>query len=244
MNEDLQKIFEGTELTEDFQKKVTDVITSRIEEAKVEADASAEAKYAEIAEQYGQYVVEATEAKVEDYIAEEVLPSIDKFISYAASEFVKENAIAIQSGIKVELAEKFLQGLAGITEQFNVQIPEGQEDRLAEMERKLDEANTRIGKLVSEKQQLEESIAADQRKTKILSLAEGMTETTKERFIASAERVKFIDENQFASALEELKESFVPVADKETLTEKAETEEVKVVTEQKNSYLDSLFAKV
>src|SRR5690554_7423196 len=96
MNEDLQKLFESMELKEDFKQKFEEIYEARINEEretiKEQAEAEAEEKYSALAEDYAQYVVQETEDKMEAYLNEEVMPSIEKYLDHVAQEFVNERS--------------------------------------------------------------------------------------------------------------------------------------------------------
>lgn len=247
MNEDLQKIFEGMELKEDFKQKFEEIYEARINEEletiKEQAEAEAEEKYSALAEDYAQYVVQETEDKMEAYLNEEVMPTIEKYLDHVAQEFVNENQLVIESETKVELADKFLSGFSQIAEAYNVEVPAGQDDIVAKLKSNLAEANDQVERLLSQNVQLKEQIEVDTKSDIVDAIAEGMTETQKERFFESCVKVKFHNETQYKAAIQELKESFAPVKDKETLKEDKSIETKETLTE-KDSYLDSIFSRI
>lgn len=245
MNEDILKIFNGVDLSEEVKTKIASLINSEIEDAKQKAEEEAEEKYAALAEQYSQYVVAEMEDKAEQYINEEFMPAAMKYINYAAKEFMAENKLAIESGIKVQLAESFLSGLSNVAEAFNVKVPEGAEDLLAEATKQNKDLQSRIDQLIDQNNQLQESIKQSKKDTLIELVAEGMTETRKEKFAQAAAKVKFVNEDQYKEALIELKESFVPTDKKENKQEQlGEQVDVDTVIAAKNSWLDSLVGQV
>lgn len=247
MNEDLQKIFEGMELKEDFKQKFEEIYEARINEEretiKEQAEAAAEDKYSALAEDYAQYVVEETEDKMEAYLNEEVMPSIEKYLDHVAEEFVTENKLVIESETKVELADKFLSGFSQIAEAYNVEVPTGQDDIVAQLKSNLAEANSQVERLVNQNAQLKEQVQIDTMSDIVEDVADGMTETQKERFFESCAKVKFHNEAQFKSAVQELKESFAPVEEKDILKEDKTIETKEKLTES-NSYLDSIFSRI
>lgn len=251
MNEDLKKIFEGMELSEDFKQKFEEVYTARIEEETQKitekAEADAEEKYSKIAEEYSEYVLGEMEEKTEAYINEEVIPTVEKYVDYVAKEFMTENKLVIESEAKVELADKFLNGFSQIAEQYNVVIPEGQSNDIEALQAKLDEANQEVEKLMSRTDELEDQITENKKARIVESVSEDMTETQRERFAESASRVKFIDEEQYESAMQELKESYAPdkdKEDKENLNESQGEEGAKEQHTAQDSWLDGLLSRV
>ena len=243
MNEELKKLFEGMELSEDFKTKFSEVYEARIAEEKEaikeEAETAAEEKYSAISEDYAEYVVSEMETKTDEYIQNELIPVVERYIDYAAKEFVNENKPEIQAKTKVELADKLITGFTGLAESYNVKVPEGQEDAVAKLEEKLKEADKRLDAALAESEKLQETIVESKKDSLIGSIVEGMTETKKERFSESAKKIKFIDESQFKDALEELKESYTPSKpDNEDDLDKID--EGNRIDEETDPYLDSL----
>jgi predicted P-loop ATPase/GTPase len=247
MNEDLKKIFEGMELTGDFKKKFEEIYEARITEEKKQieeaAEQAAEEKYSALAEEYSQYVVAETEEKMDAYLSEEVIPAVERYMDHVAQEFVAENKMVIESETKVELADKFLSGFSQIAEQYNVTVPEGQDDVVADLKGKLAEANDTVDRLLSKTEQLKEQVEANAMSDIVDAVASGMTETQKERFFESCAKVKFHNEGQYKAAVQELYESFSPESEKEQITE-SKDKGVKEKIVESDSWLDGLLSKV
>lgn len=245
MNEDLMKIFTGMDLTEDTKTKISGIFEARVaeekeaakKEAEEEAEIKAEEKYEKLSESYAEYVISETEEKAEAYINEEVLPNVSKYVSYAAQEFMKENEIAIASGLKVQLAESFLTGMTNLAESFNVSLPENAEGPLGKLQDQLDEANKKIDSLINVNLELNEAVTNAKKQDVIETVTEGMTETRKEKFILEATKIKFLNESQYQEALDELKESFTP--------SKQEIDTpIKQINEKSDPWLDNLLKGV
>lgn len=247
MNEDLQKIFEGMELKEDFKRKFEEIYEARIneerEKIKEQVEAEVEEKYSALAEDYAQYVIQETEDKMEAYLNEEVMPTIEKYLDHVAQEFVNENQLVIESETKVELADKFLSGFSQIAEAYNVEVPAGKDDIVAKLKSNLAEANRQVERLLSQNAQLKEQIEIEIKSDIVDAIAEGMTETQKERFFESCAKVKFHNETQYKAAIQELKESFAPVESKGILKEDKSIETKETLTES-DSYLESIFSRI
>lgn len=241
MSKELLAMFEGQDLSQEFKDKLVAIFESTVEEKETELRESIETKYSTLAEDYAQYVVAETEAKAEQYINEEVLPSVDKYASYAVSEFMKENKLAVESGIKVELAEQFLGGLTGLAEQFNVKVPEGRDDYITEMEAKFEKLQSRFDAILSEKALVEQDLKEHKMGQIVDSVVVDLTESQKEKFFKVAAKVNFEDEAQYKAAVDSLFESYFPVeGDKQSLTEKTE-EKTSVNESKQDSYLDLIF---
>ena len=156
-----------------------------------------------------------------------------------------ENKLAIESSTKVELAESFLKGVQGIAESYNVQIPEGKDDYITEMQTKLDKMQERFDKVLDEKSELEQSIVESKREKITAKLTTDLSESQKERFGKVAAKVKYQDDKQFNEAIEDLFESYHPKeADLNEQNKPKEEPETKQVVTESTNYLDSLFNKI
>lgn len=240
---DIKKIFEGADLSDEVKAKVAEIYEAQIEEETqkitLRLEEEIEAKYASTAEDYSAYIVSEMEEKQEKYITEELVPSVDKYVEFAISEFVKENKVVLESSAKVELADKFLTGFSGITEAYNVVIPEGKDDQVDILTSKLDEANKTIDGLLTSTKEMK-SLITKESISKIISKVSGdMTETQKEKFAESCSKIKFIDDKQYTNAVSELKESYSPSKEDEadTIVEKEQINE-------QDKWLSSLLEQV
>lgn len=228
MNEALSTLFEGQDFTQEFKDKVTAVFEAAIEEKSEQIQEELESKYEKISEDYAEYVVSESQELADKYINEEVMPMVEKYLDYSVKEFMAENKLAVESGTKVELAEQFLTGLSGIAESFNVQVPEGKEDYIAEMEQKLEAANARFDKVLDEKAAVEQELVEVKMAEIVDEKVEDLTESQKEKFFRVASKVKFQNEEQYKSSIDELFESYFPTEGGDFLAESQEGIETRV----------------
>lgn len=242
MNEALKALFEGQEFSEEFKAKVVAVFEAALEEKEQELTESIEQKYEQLSEEYSEYVRTEMEDKMNEYIAEEVLPNVDKYLSYATQEFMNENKLAVESGTKVELAESFLQGFKGIAEQYNVQIPEGQEDALKQMQEKLDAMQTRFDKVLDEKAELQSAVVESKREKIVSKLTKDLSESQKEKFSKVASKVGYKDDEQLEEAIQDLYESYYP--SKENLGEGEVVTQPLNEGKTQDDYYSKLFSQV
>jgi len=251
MNEDLKALFEGQDFTQEFKDKVTAIFDSVIEEKAQEIEEQTEEKYKQLSEEYSEYVVSEMEDKTQEYIESEVVPMVEKYLDYSVQEFMTENKLAIESGTKVQLAEQFLNGLSGVAESFNVQVPEGREDYIHEMEDKLNAAQERFDKALDENQKLKEELQTKEMNAIVESKVVDLTESQKERFERTVARVKFQDVEQYQAAVDELYESYFPKESQESmnegmefLEEKQQEEETPKSSSISSSWEEQLFSKL
>lgn len=246
MKEAIQKLFEGTEVSQEFKDSVTAIIESEVETRATQIAEELETKYEAASVEHKQYVEEQLKEAADQYIQTEVVPMVEKYLDYSVNEFVKENTIAIESGIKVELAESFLSGLSGLAEQYNVQVPAGQDDVIAEMQAKLDKAEQRLDSLINEKNQLQEQLNKEVMSKIVDGKTVDLTESQREKFFGVVAKVDFINEEQYTKAVDELYEAYFPVetAKSEQVNESLnESVEVKV-EKTEDKWLTALFSKI
>jgi hypothetical protein len=189
---------EGEELSEEFQEKARTIFEAAL---KTRANQLKEALEA----QYETALIEEVEA-----IKEELEERVDAYLEYVAEEWLEENRLQVETGLKVKVTESFLEGLKGLCEQHYVEMPEEKYDVLEGMVEKLDEMeeklNEQIEKNVRLNQRLSESVA-----DRILDdVSEGLAVTQKEKLATLAESVEFEGEQTYRDKLETLKESYFP----------------------------------
>jgi len=210
---DVQALFEGEELSEEFQDKARTIFEAAVTSKVAEMQES-------LTEAYQEALVEEVVA-----IKEELTERLDSYLEYVADEWFQENALAVEHGLKTEMTESFLHGMKDLFEAHYVSIPEDKYDVLESMVDKLDEMeeklNEQIEKNISLNKRLAESVAdgiLDQ-------VSEGLAQTQKEKLASLAESVEFESEEEYREKLETLKESYFsskavsPSAKTETLSE-------------------------
>jgi len=194
--EDVDALVAGEELSEEFRQRAATIF-----EAAVTSKVNDEVKV--VTEAFEQSLTEEVE-KVKTELAEKV----DDYLSYAAKQWLEENAIAVEHGIKNEMAESFFNGLKGLFVEHNFTVPEekfnlldGMAEEIDDMEKKLNEqidANVTLNKRVGELVKMEI----------VTECAAGLAETQKEKLASLAEGVEFETEEDFRKKIETIKESY------------------------------------
>ena len=198
VEEDLNALIEGEELSEEFQEKARTIfetaIKSKVSEMKEE-----------LKSEYEKSIVEEVAT-----IKEEITSRADSYLEYVAEEWVEENQLAIEHGLKTEMTESFLKGMKGLFEDHYVTIPEEKYDVLNSMVEKLDEMedklNEQIGKNVALTKRLSESTAD----VILADVSEGLAVSQKEKLASLAESVEFDSEETYREKLGTLRESYFP----------------------------------
>ena len=210
IEEDVNALLGGEELSEEFREK-----------AKTIFEAAINAKVAEIKEdleeQYAATLAEEIEAAKES-LAERV----DSYLEYVADEWFEENALAVEAGLKTEMTESFLEGMRGLFEEHYVSIPEEKYDVLESMVEKLDDMETKLNEQIEKNISLNKRLAESVAEGILDEVSEGLASTQKEKLASLSESVEFESEDQYREKLETLKESYF-ASKKESSSAKTET---------------------
>ena len=232
VSEDIKAVLSGADLDEDFQKKATTVfeaaVTAKVSE-KVEAlKETAERRIGEELE----------------IIKEEFAGRIENFLSYACEEWMSENELAIDKGLRTEVTESFMEGLKELFIESGINLPEESIDAVAEMDEKLDEMETRLNEQVEKNIALHEAVSV-YRKNEILNeLSRGLAEVQKDKFATLADAVEFKTEESYREKLGQIKESYFgvekPKVAEEISSEEPTTKVEKQLSESMTNYVAEL----
>ena len=196
IEEDVNALLGGEELSEDFKAKAKTIfeaaITSKVAEVKEALEAQYEEKLTE-------GVLEATE---------ELKERVDSYLEYVADEWVNENELAIEQGLKTEMTESFLSGMKGLFEEHYVTIPEDKYDVLESMVEKLDDMETKLNEQIEKNIGLNKRLAESSADSVLAQVSEGLAQTQKEKLASLSESVEFESEEEYREKLETLKESY------------------------------------
>ena len=196
MSEHMTAMFDGEELSEDFKNKATAVFEAAINERY-------DTIVARLEEAYEQTIVENTEK-----ILDELSSRVNDYISYIAEEWMKENRLVVESGIKTEIAENFLHGLRDIFEENFVQVPEEKIDLMDVMEENIEELKNEVNEQVAENMELRKEVLALRCDDIFESYCDGLADTQVEKLRTLAEGIEFDSEDMFEEKLSVLKESY------------------------------------
>ena len=196
MSEHMTAMFDGEELSEDFKNKAIAVFEAAINERY-------DAIVSRLEEAYTQTIEENTEK-----ILDELASRVNDYISYIAEEWMRENRLVAESGIKTEIAENFLMGIKNVFEQNYVQIPEEKVDLVSEMEEENEELKNEINERVAETMELRKEILALRCDDIFESHCDGLADTQVEKLRTLAEGIEFDSEELFEEKLSVLKESY------------------------------------
>lgn len=221
VEESIQAMFEGMDLSEEFKDKVSLVFEAAVNEA---ASVKAEAVIAE--------KTEALEAEMQESVStavESIVENLDSYLDYVVEEWMKENELAIETGIKVEMAESLMDGLKGLFNEHNIQIDEETVDVVAGLEEEVEELKGTANDVINENVALQQEIASLKAERVFDEMTEGLTITQRERLKVLSEKLDVTDMAEYKADLETLKESFF--ANKKVIAEEVE-EEQEIISEE------------
>ena len=236
VDEDIEALLAGEELSEEFQEKAKTIFEAAIKSKIAEVKS-------ELQEQYEATIVEEVAA-----VKTELTERLDAYLEYVADEWMSENQLAVEAGLKTEMTESFLEGMKGLFEEHYVTIPEDKYDVLNNMVDKLDEMEGKLNEQINKNIALTKRLSESTSDVIFADVTEGLAVTQKDKLAKLAENVEFDSEDAYREKLVTLRESYFPTNgsnvqrnETETLTEGTETgHQEPAVTGLMESYLKTL----
>ncbi len=195
-SQDVDALVAGEELSEEFRSKAITIFEAVVTE-RVNTEAKA------LQESYESALTEEVE-KIKTELAEKV----DDYLSYAAEQWMKENELAVEHGIKTEMAESFFDGLKKLFVEQNFTVPEEKFNLLDGMAEELNDMETKLNEQIDANVSLNKRIGEFTRMEIVNECATGLAETQKEKLVSLAEGVEFETEEDFRKKVETIKESY------------------------------------
>ena len=231
VSEDIKAVLSGADLDEDFQKRATTVF-----------EAAVSAKVSEKVESLKETAERRIGEELE-IIKEEFAGRIENFLSYACEEWMSENELAIDKGLRTEVTESFMEGLKELFIESGINLPDESIDAVAEMDEKLDEMETRLNEQVEKNIALHEAVGGYRKNEILIETSRGLAEVQKDKFTSLAEAVEFKNEESYREKLEQIKESYFGAKKpevKEEISDEQPTQKSEVVSESMTSYVQQL----
>ena len=236
VDEDIEALLAGEELSEEFQEKAKTIFEAAIKSKIAEVKS-------ELQEQYEATIVEEVAA-----VKSELTERLDAYLEYVADEWMSENQLAVEAGLKTEMTESFLEGMKSLFEEHYVTIPEEKYDVLNNMVDKLDEMEGKLNEQINKNVALTKRLSESTSDVIFADVTEGLAVTQKDKLAKLAENVEFDSEDAYREKLVTLRESYFPTNgsnvqrnETETLTEGTETgHQEPAVTGMMESYLKTL----
>lgn len=211
VKEDVDALLNGEDLSEEFKQKAETIF-----EAAVMTRVKAEVARLE----------EEFEAKLEEELAKNVeglVEQVDGYLGYVAEQWIAQNEIALERGMKSEILEGFVSGLKDLFEEHYIEVPEERYDVLGEMEQRVEELEAKLNEQVATNIQLTKTLDEQKRQSIIKTVSEGLTDTETEKFLSLAEELSYEDSSSFETKVKTIRENY--------FTTKAAAEVKSVVTD-------------
>jgi hypothetical protein len=219
MSDDVKALLEGENLSEEFKQKATTIF-----------EAAVMSRIEVIAEQVEGQLVEQFESAVEE-IKEELAGKVDEYLNYMVNEWMEQNELAVDTGLRAEIAEDFIGGLKNLFIEHYIDIPEDKVDVVSEMAQKVAELEDALNEQIKKGIDLTKELNEQKKVEAVYEACEGLPQTQVEKLKSLAESVEFTTEDEFATKLETLKSSYfkesVVVAEDSALDEVLIEEEKK-----------------
>ena len=232
---DINALIAGEELSEEFQDKARTIFETAIK-SKVATVKE------ELQEAYEKVLVEEVEA-----VKKDLTERVDAYLEYVADEWVKENQLSVEEGLKAEMTDSFLDGMKKLFEEHYVTIPEDKYDVLESMVDKLDEMESKLNEQIDKNVALNKRLAESVADVIFSEVTEGLALSQKDKLAKLAENVEFDSEDTYREKLVKLKESYFPSNtsapkkdDSDTLISEGVEEPAKQYSTRMDAYLQTL----
>lgn len=223
MKEDIDALMNGEELSEDFRTKAETIfeaaVMNRVNEEVARIQEEFEAKLAEQVEQNTQGIVE----------------QVDGYLGYIAEQWIAQNELALERGIKSEILEGFVNGLKDLFEEHYIEVPEERYDVLAEMEDTIASLEAKLNEQVENNVALTKTLAEAKRQEIVKSISEGLTDTESEKFAGLVEELSYEDAETFEAKVKTIRENYFSGKVATEVSSVVTDAPVEVLTEEKKA---------
>ena len=222
MKEDVEALFsDDSTISEEFKSKVSTIFEARVADRVSQIEEETEAKYAGMLE-------EAVES-----IRADLTEKVDDYLSYVVEQWMKDNEIAIESGLRSELTEDFIAGMRNLFAEHYIDVPAEKVDLVDELAGKVEELESKLNEEIERAVDLKKSLVESRKVEMTREVCEGLTDTQVEKIKSLAESVEFSTEDEYKQKLETIRENYFPSNAKKAteaqLHEEFEEEEAKKV---------------
>jgi hypothetical protein len=218
MKEDIDALFaDDSTISEDFKSKVSTIFEARVQDRVSQIEEETEAKYAGMLE-------EAVEA-----IRADLTEKVDDYLSYVVEQWMEENQIAIETGLRAELTEDFIGGLRNLFAEHYIDVPAEKVDLVDELAGKVEELESKLDEEIERGIEFKKALIESRKNELTREVTEGLTATQVEKIKSLAESVEFSTEDEYKAKLETIRENYFPSgvkkADENQLHEQVEDAE-------------------
>ena len=198
MKEDVKALTADEDLSEEFKQKAATIFESAVRAKLVEEIEKLESEY---------------ETKVEEKTEEvksEIVEKVDAYLNYVVSEWTKENELAIEKGLRTEIAEDFIGGLKNLFESHYIEIPEEKYNVIENQAAEIESLKGKVNEAMEQNVELHSKIGEFARDEILVDVASDLAETEKDKFKGLADSIEYKDAADFRTKVETVKESYFP----------------------------------
>ncbi len=198
VEDDINALIAGEELSEEFQEKAKTIFEAAINSKVSMIKEDLEKEYAKVLQEE----IDSTKIKLTE--------RVDSYLEYVAGEWLEENSLAVEQGLKAEMSESFLTGMKSLFEEHYVSIPEDKYDVLESMVNKLDDMEEKLNEQIDKNVGLTKRLAESKSDGILSDVSEGLAVTQKDKLASLAESVEFESESDYREKLVTLRNSYFP----------------------------------
>ncbi len=200
VSDDVSALTQDEELSEEFKEKAATVFEAAVKsKLRSEVERIEQDKVQEVAEEINR-------------VRDELTEKVDNYMNYVVEEWMKENEIAVERGLKGEIAEDFISGLKDLFAEHYIDVPDEKYDILGQQSEKIDELEAKLNEQIEKSAEMKKSHDVLVRESVFAEVASDLADTEVEKFKSLAEEVEFTSEDSFKEKLDQLKESYFPKA--------------------------------
>jgi len=159
-------------------------------------------------------------------VKEAMVEKVDSYLNYVVEEWMKENELAVERGIRTEIAEDFITGLKGLFKEHYIDVPEEKYNVLDDLTGQVKDLESKLNEQIEKNVNLSKDVSESKRASLVISVSEDLADTEKEKFASMAENVEFDSAEKFQEKLETIKESYFPKTKIEEATSADEVDSV------------------
>ena len=230
--EDIDALFaDDSTISEEFKTKVSTIFEARVQDRISQLEEEVEAKYSGMLE-------EAVEA-----IKDDLTEKVNDYLGYVVEQWMADNEIAIEKGIRSELAEEFISGLKNLFAEHYIDVPEDKVDLVEELAARVEETESKLNEEIERGIELRKQLVESRKEEITHTVTEGLTDTQVEKIKSLAESVEFSTEEEYKTKLETIRENYFPSGVKKADVEQLH-EQVEDASNQATKAVDPFVASV
>lgn len=223
---DVDALMNGESLSEEFRTKAATIfeaaVVTRVKE-----------EVTRLEEEFDEKLAEQVES-----ITEGLVEKIDGYLDYVVEQWIEQNEIALENGLKTEIMESFITGMKGLFQEHYIDVPEEKYDVIGDMEAQIDTLNAKLDEQMERNVEMKKSLQEAARKEIVSELSEGLADTDAEKFNALVEELSFEDQESFKTKVQTIRENYFTgkqLTSVETVVTDSPVEEL---TESVNKHMD------